>query len=145
LVFHFGLAVESKPPDVERHRVLTRCQPGFAAHGRGTAVAADRELGTQFPGAVGPLVADAGDGVAIAQQPGDFGVHPQREGWLVLAGLGEQVEEIPLRHQRDVAMGQVQAAEVDEGDLSPVDVELGLFELAVRQRVEAGKQTQIVE
>ncbi|CNI81517.1 Uncharacterised protein [Mycobacterium tuberculosis] len=42
-------------------------------------------------------------------------------------------------------MRQAQAAEVDEGDLPPVDVELGLFELAVRQGVETGKQTQLVE
>jgi hypothetical protein len=97
---------QPEPPDVGADRVLTRDEPTLAAAQRPTPVAGDREVGAQFAGTVGAVIANADHTTLFVQQPGDVMAHPQGECRLFLAGFGEQVEQIPLRHHRDVAVRQ---------------------------------------
>ena len=99
MVFDLGNRVEPKPCHVERHREFVWDEPGFAAYDRCAAVTGDGEIRPQFTGAVGGLVANTGEGVAVAEQSGDLGPHPQGEAWFFLTCFGQQVEQIPLRHK----------------------------------------------
>ena len=64
----------------------------------------------------------------------------------VLGGVGDQVEQIPLRHHRDVGMGlRPEATEVDEGVEIAVDVELPPLDDTVRQSVEPFEEAELVE
>ena len=77
---------------------------------------------------------------------GHLGPHPEREGGLLPAGVGEQVEQVPLRHHGDVPIGHAQPAEVRDDDLATVaDGEGDLLDPAVRQLGEPIGQTQLVE
>ena len=140
------IAGQPEPPHVERHRVVADGQPRVAAHGRRAPVASHDKVGPQFARAVGAGVAHAGDPVAVAQQAGDVVLHPQREGGLRLRGVGDQVQQIPLRHHRDIGMRlRPEATEVDEGVQLAVDVELPPLDDAVRQPVEPFEQAELVE
>ena len=49
----------------------------------------------------GVLARSAGDAAAFVDQVGGLGLHQQMKARIAPALLGEEIEEIPLRHQRD--------------------------------------------
>lgn len=61
----------------------------------------------------------AGDAAALLDQPGHFMAHAQMEARKALAVVGEEIEEVPLRHQRDELAARRQVTEVDEGERAP--------------------------
>jgi hypothetical protein len=72
--------------------------------------------------------------------------HAQGERRLLPPGLGQQVEQVPLRHHGDVAVRQAQPSEVDDGRFTAVgQVDAPALELGVRQGVELPEQAEFVE
>ena len=70
----------------------------------------------------------------------------QRERHFRIAFLSQQVEQVPLRHHRDVGMAQWQASQV--GDPHPLPVRGGegdVLHMGLGQRFEALEQTQVVQ
>ena len=100
-----GVARQPEPPGVEGHGIFLRHQPGLAAQGGMAAVGGNHQIRLQLAvGAVSCPVADAGDAAAVAEQRGGLMAHPQAEGRLLGGGLGEEVQEVPLRHHGDVVV-----------------------------------------
>ena len=79
------------------------------------AVAADGEIGAHLERASGVVGAHAGDAAALLDQIGRLRPHAQMERRITLAVLGEEIEEIPLRHQRDELAAGRQVAEIGDG------------------------------
>ncbi len=79
------------------------------------------------------------------EEPDDLGVAAEGEGGLLLGRVGDEVEEVPLRHQRDVLVRSGQPGHV--GDLCDalVELHLGALHAALRQRGEALAEPELVE
>src|SRR5206468_6402336 len=82
-------------------------------------------------------VADAAHAFPVVQEPGRLRVAQQRERGLVLGGVGYQVEEVPLRYQRDVLVRSGYPAEVTQLHAPRVELHLDAIDLPVGQRGEA--------
>ena len=65
------------------------------------AVAADGEGGGDFDRAFGRVGADAGGDAVLLDEAGGFPAHAECEGGEVGGFGGEEVEEVPLRHEGD--------------------------------------------
>ena len=142
-----GVPGQPEPPHVHRHAERPRRQPGGRAHRRAAAVAGHRQRRPELVHRpVGPVGEPRpGHPAALPQQAGDLGVAPQGERRLGLGGVGEQVEQVPLRHQRDVLVRARQPAEVADLDGTGVELHGRAVEAALRQRGEARAEAELVE
>ena len=142
-----GVPGQPEPPHVHRHPERPRRQPGGRAHRRSAAVAGHGQRRPDLVHrAVGPVGEPRPDHpAALPQQAGDLGVAPQGERRLGLRGVGEQVEQVPLRHQRDVPVPPGQPAEVADPDATGVELHGRPVEAALRQRCEARAEAELVE
>ncbi len=87
-----------------------------------TAVGADDEIGVHFQIALRRRRFQAHDPVAVLQELVHLRPHAQMKGRVALARLGQKVEEIPLRHERqELAVGR-QMREI--GDLHQLIADL---------------------
>ena len=95
-------ARQPHPEDVDRGTDVLDFEPGPLADRRVPPVRADRERGAG-PRAVHPASGADADDLAPSHRIRSvtFGLHPQVEGRDSVALLGEEVEEVPLRHQGD--------------------------------------------
>ena len=80
------------------------------------AVTADHEIGADFQFAVRNLRAQANDAATVGDQVCGFGFHQQVKGRIAPALPGEEIEEIPLRHQRYEFAAHWQMAKVHHWD-----------------------------
>ncbi len=65
-------------------------------------VAADDQIGADRQASPsGVFARSADDAAALLDQVGRLGMHAQIESLVALALLGQEIEKIPLRHQRD--------------------------------------------
>ena len=117
-----------------------RAQPGVATVGRHRQVRTDLVLAV----AGGP-VADPGHLPVLAQQADRIGVHPQLEVRIAPRPVGQEVEEVPLRHEREEGEPARQAAEVGQHIGAVVGRDAQLGHLLVRQLEEVVGQPQLVE
>jgi hypothetical protein len=78
-----------------------------------TAVGGDRERRVDPQLAVERLRDDATDSAGTPDDVGDLGAHHQPEAGVVATLGRQQVEQVPLRHQGDLAVRAAQPAEVD--------------------------------
>jgi len=93
-----------------------------------------------------PRTRSCGSVPFLADQLGHLGPHPQGEGRFLLPGVGEQVEQIPLRHHRDVRTPHLQPAKVgDDHAAVHVDREGDLVQPALRQLGEPLTEAQLVK
>ena len=126
-----------------------------ASRGDGVAaVAADGEVGADFDGAVGSVGADAGDaaGVGSAAASRPVASQPMRRVKVGIARgfFGEEVEEVPLRHEGDEfcdggkvgEVGHVEALAADDGgeagDLGVGELEKAVEEAEFVEELEGG-------
>ena len=65
------------------------------------AIASDGEIGGNFERTVGGVGADAGDDSVVFDEAGGLPAHAQREARISGGLRGEEVQEVPLRHERD--------------------------------------------
>ena len=87
-----------------------------------TAVAADREISADRERAVRRRRAHAGDPPVLLDQVRRLGLHAQIERRIALALLGEEIEEVPLRHQRDEFATGWQMAEIRDLNMFGADL-----------------------
>ena len=114
---------------------------------RPAAVAGHDQVGTNLTFApVRRPVAHPAHPSALVHEPGHLGAHPQREGRLVPRGFGEQVQQVPLGHHRDVGVTHPQPAEVGHDHTATGgDREGDLVQPALRKAREPLPQPQLVE
>jgi hypothetical protein len=97
------------------------------------AVGADHKIGADFQFAVRRCGAHADDTPALLDQAGDLGAHAQVEGGIALPVLGNEIEEIPLRHQRNVFAHRRQMGKVADGDARRADLAGQMIDARMRQ------------
>ena len=96
-------------------------------------VAADHEVSADRKRPVRRLGDQADDAAVLLDEIGRFGLHAQVECRVTLAMLGEEVEEVPLRHQRDEFAVRRQMAEIGHLKVLGADLRTYRFDLLMRQ------------
>ena len=84
----------------------------------------------------------ADDAPVLLDQVGRLGLHAQVERLVALAVLGEEVEEVPLRHQRDEFAMRWQMAKIDHLNVFGADLRGQRFDLLMRQLQELVDQAE---
>ena len=104
------------------------------------AIAPNGERGADLYGAVGCLGLRADHSAAFVEQARNFVLHEEVEGRVLLCLRGDEVQEVPLRHEGDVLCGGGKVGDVDErkdlaadDDAEPVDAFVGNFEEGVEE------------
>ena len=138
------IAPDAKPEHVDRRAEVLDGEPGAGAHGRMAAVAADGEVGSDLEVAVGRGPAHADDAPRFLDQAGDVGARAQRERRQLPRLVGDEIEELPLRHHRDERIARRQAAEVAELDVLVAEPAADHLELLVRALQELVEQAELV-
>ena len=88
--------------------MLDRGEAECGSHGRVTAVGTDGEVGFDPQVAVGGRRFDTDDPAVLDDCAGHVRPHEQPECGMPSRGVGEHVEQVPLRHQGDEAVGRGQ-------------------------------------
>ncbi len=107
------------------------------------AVAADGESGAHLERAVGRIGAHAGDAAAVLDLVDGLRTHPQMERRISLAVIGEEIEEVPLRHQCDELAAGRQVAEIGEDVFTRAEEGADRDRLLVRQPQELLEQAEL--
>jgi hypothetical protein len=93
---------DAVPEEIHRGAEFLRHQPGPGPDGGAAPVAGHRQRGAQLALAVLGAVADPTDGAAVLDQPDDLDVAMQRERRVRRGLRGDEREEVPLGHHRQV-------------------------------------------
>jgi hypothetical protein len=109
------VAGEAKPEDVNGCAGFDNLEVGGDGGGGVATVAADDESGGEGCGAVGGLDLDSGDAAALLDEAGDLVLHEEAEGGVADGFGGEEVEQVPLGHEGDVAGVGGEMGEVGDG------------------------------
>ncbi len=108
------------------------------------AVAADHEVGADRQRALRAGGAYANDAAVVFDQIDRFGLHVQVECFVAFAVLGEEIEKIPLRHQRDEFAVRRQVREIDDRQRLVADLHAQAFQLLMRQLEEFVEQAELL-
>src|SRR6185503_8054598 len=106
---------------------------GALAQRRMAAVASDRQLSADFEFALRRPGAQPDDAAALFDEIGRLRLHPQIEPRILLAMVGEEIQEVPLRHQRDKFAMYRQRVEITDGDAVGADLHADVVNLRMRQ------------
>ena len=98
------------------------------------AVGADHEIGPDLDRAVALLCPYPENAALFLDQIDNLAFRVQVKIREAAALLGEEIEEIPLRHQRDKAAAGRQVAEIGKGDLGVADQPVQLTDLLMWAR-----------
>ncbi len=140
----FRCSSEPKPQNVHRRAEFLHRQTRLFAHDRAPAVRADDEIGAHFNLAVGSLRTHADHAARFLDEAGDLGFHHQSEIGIRRFPFGEEIEKIPLRHERDKAAAGRQVAEVRDGQPHLAELRVELVDLLMRQLEKLVEQSQLV-
>ena len=135
---------QPEPEDVHRRAERLDAKAGCRAHRGVAAVGADDEIGANLQRTVGRRRPHADDSPIGFQEADDARAHAQREARIAPRVAGEEVEEVPLRHEGDEGTAHGQVAEVGDGDPLAADDPGQLADLRVRQRQERLEQAELV-
>ena len=108
------------------------------------AVGADHEIGAHLERAVRHFRAHAGHRAPVLDQVGDLGLHHQPEVRVGLRLVGEEVEEVPLRHEGDEVAARRQMREIGEHHAVLADLPDELAQLLMRPLEELVEQAKLV-
>jgi hypothetical protein len=109
------------------------------------AIAADDEGGTNLDLAGWGVGADAGDAVAGFDKAGGFVLHQEMKAGQLRGLRGEEIEEVPLRHEGNELGVGGEMSEVAHAERLSADGDGQLGELLMREREELVEQTKLVE
>ena len=139
-----GLARQPEPEHVDRRADVLDLRPARSRTVEWRPSQPTTSVGADFDVAVRRFGAHADDAVALRDQIGGLGLHAQMEFRIALALLGEEIEEVPLRHQRDEFAAGRQMAEVHHRDALGADLEGQARHLLVRHLEEFVEQAELV-
>jgi len=89
-------------------------------------------------------IADAGHLAALGDQLGHLGVADEGERGLPGGGGGQQFEEVPLRHHRDVLVGAGQPVQAHD-DGAGIELHRDVVDQPARQPRELGPEPELIE
>ena len=95
-------------------------------------------------GPSGVVRAHADDAPVLLDEVDDIGLHDELEVRIRARLVGEEVEEVPLRHQRDERVPRRQPGEVGDVDRGVADLHAEPCHLVVRQLQQVVEQPQLV-
>ncbi len=111
------LVRQTKPEHIHRRPVVLALEASFLADDRMAPVAADHKVGANRQHPVRRLGDKADNAPVLFDEIGRFSLHAQVECRVTLALLGEEVEEVPLRRQRDEFAVRRQMAKIHHFDV----------------------------
>jgi hypothetical protein len=107
-------------------------------------VTSDREFAANFDRPLRRIGVDTDNRVARPDQIGCIRVHHDLERGKSLAALAQEIEKIPLRHEGDEGVFDVQPAEIRDANCGRPKLALHLLQLLMRKLQEAVDQAQLV-
>src|SRR5262252_7213413 len=96
------------------------------------SIAAEDEIARDLQLALQRLHISADDFAVRGTEPRHFGLHSQIEIGVSPRLCGEEVEKVPLRHERDELGPRRQVREIGEGGLKPTETTAQAIRLGVR-------------
>ena len=136
------LVRHAKPEHVHRRAVVLALESGFLAHDEWrpsqptTRSARIVECPVRRPGD------QADNAPVLLDQVCRLGLHAQVESFVALAVLGQEVEEVPLRHQRNEFAVGWQMAKIDHLNVFGADLRGQRFDFLMRQLQELVDQAE---
>src|SRR5213082_3271324 len=97
-----------------------------------SAIGTDRQIGANFQRTARVLRPQPDHPIAVDDQIGRLGFHVQVETGIPPPLLGQEIQEIPLRHQRDVFADRREMAEIGELNLGVADQPAQCLHLGVQ-------------
>src|SRR6267378_536518 len=85
------------------------------------SVRANHEVGAHFQFAARSFCAHADDATVLDEQIDHLTFHPQLERWKLLGMAGQEIEKIPLRHERDEFATCGKLREISDWHDLPID------------------------
>ena len=132
------LVPNAKPQHVHRRAEILDGKAGPLAHRRMAPVAGNDERRPHFDLALGAVRPYAHDRTAFFDQVGPLRL--QTEGGIAFSLLGEEIEEVPLRHEGDVRAMHRKVAEVADHHRFAADIRTDEAQFLMRQPKELGKK-----
>src|SRR5947209_5087869 len=105
---------QPKPQDVHWGTEIARDQPRACANHRVAAVACDRKISLHFYWPISGPGTDTRNVPVLLPNLDCLGAHQQPKRRISLATLREEIEEVPLRHQRNEFAARGQTGEIRE-------------------------------
>ena len=143
LVAVTGEPRQAHPQHIHRRPEILRRKTGGGADGRVAPVGADGELGADRDRAVGRRRLDADDFVALDDEAGRLVLHEEAEARIAGGPGSEEIEKVPLRHQRDVFADRRQVREID-GEVGVAEGQRQPVRLLVGEGQEIGEEAELV-
>ena len=138
-------ARQPEPEHVHGSAELVDAKPGALPDQRGPAVGADHQAGADRQRTVRAGRAHAHDVAPLVDQVRHLGPHAERERRRVRGLPREEIEEMPLRHQRDEPASRRQVGEVRHRKGLVADRHRESLDLLVRKPEEAVQQPELVQ
>ena len=135
---------QAEPQNVHRRAEILDLEAGLLAHDRVPSVGADDEVRPDFEPSLRLLGGQPDDGGAVLEKAVDLGEHLEPERGIALGMLGEEIEEVPLRHQRNEMAVGGEMREVGEHDAVVADHACKLAHLLMRPLEERVEQPELV-
>jgi hypothetical protein len=139
-----GLLGEAQPQHVHRRAEVHDLKSGKLAQLRVPPIGADHQIGAHLERAVRELRFQPHHAVAVPDEIVHLGQHPELEGRIQLALVGEEIEEVPLREEGDEAAARGKMGEVGEDDHLVADDAADLAHLLVRQLEKRVEESELV-
>ena len=112
---------DAHPEHVDRCAKFAPFKSAASVNGRVSPIRADDEVRAHFYFVVRSFCAYSLYSLILNQQIDDFGLHVQFESWKTFGVIGEKIEKIPLRHERDEFAARRKVPEIRDGDGLTVD------------------------
>jgi hypothetical protein len=138
------LVRQAEPEHVHRRADVLDLHAGALAQRGMAAIGRHHEPGADLERPVRRRRAHTDDASIRLDQVGRLRLHVQIEARVALAVRGQEIEEIPLRHQRDELAARRQVTEVHEGELLGTERAAERVRLGVRQGEEFVDQAELV-
>ena len=132
-----------EPEHVHRHPKRPQREARAIAKHRGPAIAGDDQRGLDLEVTRGCGSADARHATTLAQQVLRLTTHLKVEGRVPACPPAQKVEEVPLRHHGQELAARREVPEVNQLVGRPIDPQLELIDLGVRQPQELVEQIEV--
>jgi hypothetical protein len=145
LVVRCALARHSEPEDVHRRAEIADRQARRFPHKRASAVGGDGKPGGNHPRLASGDIANSNYPLRLLHQARRLGILEQGEVRIAARFVGDEIEEVPLRHHRDEIPPRIEMREIGDGQVAAADQPLNVVHLVVRPLEQPVEQAQLRE